>query len=177
MPLLAAADEGGAGALLKQFGWEPRLFISQVVLFLVVAFVLAKFAFKPLLAMLEQRRNQIEESIRNAEKTQKELTNARAKAEEIITQAGVQANKLVEEARAAGAVEREKARQQALADADDIRTKARAAGEAELARLKLELRKEFGRLVVEASTRATGKILTLEDRQRLADEAGQQMAA
>jgi len=46
-----------------------------------------------------------------------------------------------------------------------------------LARLKAELRKEFGRLVVAASMEVTGKILTLEDQKRLAEETQRQIAA
>ena len=173
-----AATEGNPAAeLAERFGWEPRLFISQVVLFVIVAVVLAKFAYKPLLAMLEQRKRQIQEGIENAEKTRKELANAQAKSQEILTNAGLQANKVVEEARAAAAAEREKARQQAVTDAQDIIAKARAASESELNRLKAELRREFGRLVVDASTRVTSKILTDADRNRLADEATRELAA
>ena len=65
--------------------------------------ILAKFAYKPLLAMLEQRKHQILEGIENAEKTRAELANAQAKAQEIIGQAAQQANKIIEEARTAAA--------------------------------------------------------------------------
>ena len=51
------------------------------------------------------------------------------------------------------------------------------AGDAELVRLKGELRKEFGKLVVAASARVSGKILTFEDQQRLAEETNKQLAA
>ena len=84
---------------------------------------------------------------------------------------------MVEEARAAAASEREKSRQQAVADAQDIIAKTRAAGEAELNLLRTELRREFGRLVVDASTRVTSKILTDADRNRLAEDATRELAA
>lgn len=176
-PFFFAAEENAAAALLEHFGWEPRLFLSQVVLFVIVAVVLAKFAYKPLLEMLELRKHQIQEGIENAEKTRKELANAQVKAQQLLTEAGLQANKVVEEARAAAASEREKARQQAITDAQDIIAKARAASEAELNRLRGELRREFGRLVVDASTRVTAKILTDSDRTRLAEEATRELAA
>ena len=44
-------------------------------------------------------------------------------------------------------------------------------------RLKAELRKEFGKLVVAASAKVSGKILTFEDQQRLAEETNRQLAA
>jgi len=55
--------------------------------------------------------------------------------------------------------------------------KAREAGDAELARLKGELRKEFGRLVVQAAARSTGGILTSDQQNQLADTAVRQLAA
>jgi F-type H+-transporting ATPase subunit b len=185
MPILAAAAAEAAQpagdnpfqAVAKQFGWEPQLFISQLVLFVLVAAVLAKFAYKPLLAMLEMRRQQIAESLQNAEKTRQELANAQAKAQEILAQAGAQANKIIEETRAAAAKIGEQERQKAVAESQQILAKAHEAGEAELARLKGELRKEFGRLVVQAAAQSTGNILTPDQKGRLAEDAVKQLAA
>ena len=147
MPLFAAATEGEnpAAAVARQFGWEPRLFASQLVLFIIVALVLAKFAYKPLLAMLEMRKKQIVESLENAEKTRQELANAQVKAQEILTQASQQATKAIEEARAAAAKVQEVETQKAIAAAGDIIAKARQASEAELVRMKAELRKCLNR--------------------------------
>ena len=62
------AGENAFTAVTRQFGWEPRLFLTQVVLFVLVAGALAKFAYKPLLEMLELRKRRIEEALVNAEK-------------------------------------------------------------------------------------------------------------
>ena len=55
--------------------------------------------------------------------------------------------------------------------------KAKEANEAELARMKAELRREVGRLVVATTSRVTGKILTIQDQQRLAEETNKELAA
>ena len=179
MPIIAAVTEAEnpAVAVARQFGWEPRLFISQLVLFIIVALVLTKFAYKPLLAMLDMRKKQIVESLENAEKTRLELANAQAKAQELLNQANAQGNKLMEEARQSAAKVLEQESQKAVATANDIITKARQASEAELARMKSELRKEVGRLVVATSAKVTGKILTADDQARLAEETNRQLAA
>jgi F-type H+-transporting ATPase subunit b len=182
MPVLAAAAEAAASEnpftqVTRQFGWEPRLFFSQLVMFVMVAWVLARYAYKPLLAMLDMRRQQIQESLDNAAKTREELANAQAKAQEIIVQAGQKADKIVEESRAAAQREIEKASQQAIATANQILAKAKEAGESELARMKAELRREVGRLVVQTTAKVTGKILTVEDQQRLADQTNKELAA
>lgn len=175
--MMLAAGEGGVEGLLKQFGWEPQLFFSQLFLFGIVLIVLSKFAYKPLLAVLEQRKQQIAEADENGRKTREALANAQADARKIVGEAAQQATRLIEEARAAAATEREKSRQQAAGDAQEILAKARAAGDAELVRLKGELRQEFGRLVAQASLTATGGVLTIEQRQQIADESSRSLAA
>lgn len=184
MPLFAVATEAthAAGenpftAVARQFGWDLRMFISQLVLFIIVALVLKKFAYKPLLAMLEMRRKQIAESLENAEKTKQELANAQAKAQEILSQANVTGNKLIEEARQSAAKVLEVESQKAIATANDIITKARQANEAELVRMKAELRKEVGRLVVATSAKVTGNILTADQQSRLAEDTAKQLAS
>lgn len=179
MPLFAAAveAENPAVAVARQFGWEWRLFVSQLVLFIIVALVLTKFAYKPLLAMLEMRRKQIAESLENAEKTKQELANAQVKAQEILNQASATGNKLIEEARQSAAKVLEVESQKAIATANDIITKARQANEAELVRMKGELRKEVGRLVVATSAKVTGDILTAEQQNRLAEDTAKQLAS
>src|SRR5438874_901079 len=49
------------------FGWNWELFLSQVISFAIVAFLLRRFAYKPILAVLEDRRRKIEEGQLNAE--------------------------------------------------------------------------------------------------------------
>jgi F-type H+-transporting ATPase subunit b len=177
----AAAPEAAAGnpvaEIAHQFGVTWQLLISQIVLFVIVAVALKKFAFGPLQKVLEERRAKIAEGLAAADKSKTELANAQAKIQEILTQASIQANKIIEEARAAAARITETETQKAVAAAQDIIQKARQANEAELARLRAELRREIGQLAVKAAMQVTGKILTAEDQRRLAEETNQQLAA
>lgn len=177
LPFILAAGDNPLKAVGETFGWHPQLFFSQVVLFVILALILKKFAYAPLLAMLDKRKAQIAESLENAEKTRKELASAQAKSQELIAQAGQQAQKIIEEARAAAGKVAEAERQKAIADAAAIIAKGRQASEAELVRMKGELRQEFGRLVVAAASRATGDILNADQKGRLADDAVRQLAA
>ena len=161
----------------EQFGFQKQLFFSQVISFCVVCFLLHRFAYKPILKVLEERRTKIAESLANAEKIKADLANAQVKVQEILTQAGAQGNKMIEEARQSAAKVLEVESQKAIATANDIIAKARQASEAELVRMKTELRKEVGRLVVNTTAKVTGKVLTAEDQGRLADETNRQLAA
>jgi F-type H+-transporting ATPase subunit b len=175
------AASGGIGDIAKstgeQFGFNTQLFVSQVISFCVVAFLLHRFAYKPILKVLEERRQKIAEGLANAEKMKQELANAQAKAQELLNQASTQANKIIEEARAAAAKVTETETQKAVAAAQDIINKARQSNEAELVRMKSELRTEIGGLAVRAAMQVTGKILTADDQRRLAEETNKQLAA
>src|SRR2546425_6466009 len=165
------------GQTLHDLGiYWPKL-IAQTVNFGIVLFILWKFAYRPVLAMLEQRRQKIAEGITNAEKIKAELAKTEAARQEVLAQANAQANKFIEEARAAAARVQEQETQKAIAAAEQIIAKAREAAAADHARMMAELKREIGRLVVETTARVTGKILTVEDQQRLAEETNRQLAA
>jgi F-type H+-transporting ATPase subunit b len=179
--LMLAAADGGIGEMIKstgeQFGFQWQLFFSQVISFCAVAFLLQRFAYKPILKVLEERRQRIAEGLANADKIKLELASAQAKAQEILAQAGAQGTKMIEEARQSAAKVLEQESQKAIATANDIITKARQASEAELVRMKTELRREVGRLVVSTTAKVTGKVLTADDQDRLADETNRQLAS
>ena len=67
--------------------------------------------------------------------------------------------------------------QKAIATAQAIVEKAQQAARNEHARMLAELRREVGRLVVETTTKVTGKVLTLDDQKRLAEETTKELAA
>jgi F-type H+-transporting ATPase subunit b len=161
----------------RQFGvYWPNL-IAQVILFGIVYWVLSKYAFKPVIAMLEERRRRIEEGQLNAEKIKKQLADAQAKYEEILAKANSEAQRLLEEVRASGARLAEHKNQEAIAAAEQITIKAKEAMERERDRLMAEMKREIGRLVVDTTARVTGKVLTTEDHQRINEETVRQIAA
>ncbi len=165
-----------AGKIAETFGLNWPQFIAQCVSFSIVCFALYKFAYKPILSVLDQRRQRIAEGLENADKIKAELANAQAKAQQILTEASTQSSKFIEEARLSAAKVLEQETQKAIASANDIIAKAKQAGEAELIRMKAELRKEVGRLVVATSAKVTGNILTAEQQNRLAEETSKELA-
>jgi F-type H+-transporting ATPase subunit b len=173
-----AAQSGGvmdmAAQTGREFGFNTSLFISQVISFCIVAFLLWKFAYGPVLKVLLERRQRIEEGLKNAENIKAEVGKTEVARQEILSKANTQANKLIEEARAAAAKVQETETQKAIQQAEQIIAKAREAAEA---RMVAELRKEIGSLVVKATSQVTGKILTMDDQKRLVDETNRQVAA
>jgi len=175
---LAAASGGGpVQEIARTFGVDWTHLIAQMISFGIVCYLLYGFAYRPVLAMLETRRNEIAEGLANAEKIKAELAKTEAQRQEVMAQANAQMTKLIEEARAAAARVREQETQKAIAAAKDIVDKARQATEAEHTRMLAELRREVGKLVVQTTAAVTGKILTPEDQRRLAEETAKVVAA
>ena len=166
-----ATDSAGPSA------WTGmRLFRNSHQL-LIVAVALYFWPTSPFCKFLETRRQRIAEGLANADKIKAELARTEAARQEVLNQANAQANKLIEEARAAAARVQEQETQKAIAAAEQIIVKAREAAAQDHARMLAELRREVGRLVVETTSKVTGKILTPDDQKRLADETSRQLAA
>ena len=135
-------------------------------------------AYKRILQVLEERRQRIADGLANADKIKADAwRDTEAARQEVLNQANAQATKLIEEARAAAARVQEQETQKAIATAEQIIAKAREAAAQDHERMLAELRREVGRLVVDTTTKVTGKVLTPEDQRRLAEETTRQLAA
>src|SRR5213596_166031 len=171
MDVIIAAATGGVTDILREtadtFGWNWKLFLSQVISFCIVAFLLRRFAYKPILAVLEDRRRKIEEGQLNAEKIRKELAEAEKRYQEIVAKANADAQRMIDEARESSAHVAERKQQEAIAAAEQILAKAKEAAALEHERQMQTLKRELGRLVVDTTAKVTGKVLTPEDQKRL----------
>jgi F-type H+-transporting ATPase subunit b len=183
MPCLLILAQASSGILdsVKEtadtFGWNWRLFLSQVISFTIVALLLRRFAYKPILAVLEERRQRIAEGLLNAEKIKKQLAEAEQRYSEILAKANAEAQRMIDEARESGAHVAKRKEQEAIVAAEEIVAKAREASAIEHERTMAELKRELGRLVVDTTAKVTGKVLTPEDQRRLQEEAARQLAS
>ena len=168
--LLVEANGGGQiQQLASTFGVDWPHLLAQMISFSIVCILLHRFAYKPILKILEERRLQIAQGIAETETIRAELARAEAKCRDIILQADGQATKLIEEAHAAAGRVQQQETQKAIAAAEQILIKSREAAAQEHARMLLELKREVGQLVVQTATMLTGKILTKEDQRRMAE--------
>jgi F-type H+-transporting ATPase subunit b len=170
-------NSGRPERIVTTFGVDWPHLLAQVASFCIVCLVLYRFAYRPVLQMLEVRRQQIAQGLANAEQIKAELARTEAQRQEVMAEASVQANRFIEEARAAAARVQQQETQKAIAAAEQIIVKAREAAVQEHDRMLADLKREVGRLVVQATTTVTGKILTSEDQRRLAEETARQVAA
>ncbi len=163
--------------IVATFGVDWTHLLAQIASFCIVCFILYRFAYRPVLKMLELRRQQIAQGLANAEQIKAELARTEAQRQDVIAQANVEANKLIEEARAAAARLREQETQKAIAVAEQIVAKAREVTAQEYAGMLADLKREIGGLVVQATATVVGRVLTPEDQRRLAEETAKELSA
>ncbi|MEM7014789.1 MAG: F0F1 ATP synthase subunit B [Verrucomicrobiota bacterium] len=158
------------------FGFELPKFLAQILIFLIVYAVLKWKAFGPIQAMLEQRRQRIADGEENLKKIKEDLESAEAKAQEIIDKANADAERLIDEARESAQNLTEKKTQEATSEANSIIAKAREASQLEKEQALSELKRDFGRLVIDTTSKVTGKVLTKADQDKINQETAGEIA-
>src|SRR5438067_4752643 len=103
-----------ARSTAEKFGLNKPQFFAQVLSFCIVTFLLYRFAYKPILMMLAERRQRSAESLANAEKIKAELARTAALQREILEKANAEGTKVIEQARTAADRAQEQETQQAI---------------------------------------------------------------
>jgi F-type H+-transporting ATPase subunit b len=174
--LMAMENSGGQiQKIASDFGVDWPHLLAQIISFSIVCILLQRFAYKPVLKILDERRQKIAQAQEDAKKSAAELAQTEIQRREILRQADERAAKLIEEARAAAARVKEEETQKAIASAQQIIVKSHEAAAQDYARMLEELKREVGRLVVTITANVTGKILTPEDQRRLAEETARRL--
>lgn len=171
------AASNPAAEIAEQFGVDWWKFLSQCISFSIVAFVLHKFAYQPILQVLAERRKKIEEGLANAEEIKKQLAAAQKQASELLAKASADAQKVIEEAKAAAKQVQDRESARAIADAEQIVKNAQLVTEREHAKMLADLKREISRLVISTTAKVAGRVLTDDDQKRLSDEAAKELAA
>jgi F-type H+-transporting ATPase subunit b len=144
----------------------PEL-LTQMVGFIIAVWVLKRFAWKPLIAMLEQRRAKIKSDLDGAEDTKKQAAELLADYQKQLKEIDVTARAKIQEAIAEGNRVAIEIREQSRAEAKDIISKAREDLSRDVAKAKIELRND----IVNMTISATEKIIA----ERLDDEKQRQL--
>lgn len=156
---------------------EIQQILTQAIGFLVLLFILKKIAWKPLLSLLDERREKISSEFRNIEHTKSELSRLEQDYKARLAEIDAQARQKIQEAIAEGqriAVEvQEKARE----EGKNILNKAKDNIDLEIAKARVELRNQVASLAIRAAEKVLKEELTEERHKRLVtefiDEAGQ----
>jgi F-type H+-transporting ATPase subunit b len=144
---------------LEQLGINPVFLLSQIVSFFVLAFLLRRFAYKPVLDMLERRRERIEQGLEDARLAEEARANAESESRQILEQANTEAQGIVAEAKRRGEAEAAETIEAARGQAQVILDEARAEAQAERDHLLSEMRGQIAALAIAAANQLVGEAL------------------
>jgi F-type H+-transporting ATPase subunit b len=171
------ASPGAIEQVAEQFGVDWPTLIAQMVNFLLVTFVLYKFAIKPILATYDERQKKIADGLQYAEEMKAQLLEAEKERLEKIKEAVAEAQKILGDARDQSKAMLEQKIQEASAQAESLIRKAGEATELERQKMLAEVKAEVARLVVETTARVLDKELSSEDKERYSNAAAENLSS
>lgn len=157
--------------LLSKLGIDWRLLIAQLVNFLILLFILYKFLYKPILNLLENRREKIEKGLRDAEKMGEELEKIKILKEEEIKKAKQEAQTIIEKAQKTAERAGQEVRMRTKKDVEKLIEVARTQIVDEKEKMLTEVRKEAALLVVAAAEKVVGKTIDMKVQQKLVEDS------
>jgi F-type H+-transporting ATPase subunit b len=157
--------------IIQQFGLEGKLFLFQVVNFLIIVLILKKFLFNPLKKVLDERKRKIEQSLQDAQNAKVALENAGEEKKKILADAKVGADKLMVSLKASAEEAKEKTLLEARSRSQQIIEEAKNKASAEFENMN----KQIGKMSVDVSSKILSKVLselfTEEEKQKLMSRA------
>jgi F-type H+-transporting ATPase subunit b len=166
--VIAAAESDNSSDLVKPF---PGLMIWTLVVFFIAFYVLRRYAFGPLAALVEKRRTIVRENLEAAEHSREEAQKLLDEYKQQLAQARREAGEIVERARATGAELERQMREEATAQREREIATAKAAIEAETRQSIEQIKNQVADLTLLATEKVVGRALDEREGRRLVEEA------
>jgi F-type H+-transporting ATPase subunit b len=168
MPSVALAAAAGGGGGITDVNLV--LTAATIVLFLIFAFVLSKFAWGPLLHAIEEREQYVRGAVEGAQKANADAAALLAQHQEMVREAGQKREEIIKQSLADAEKLRQELSEKARAESEEIVQKARAQIEREKRLAVQELRAQVADLAVEAAAKIVTSSLTPEAQKKLVHE-------
>lgn len=152
------------------FSLDPGLAIWTWIIFGVLLFLLARYAFPSLLKNIRDREESIARSVDNAAEIERRLAGIGKEHDEVMTRARAEADELLRQVREEGEALRKRLREQAELEAHELLEQARHMINDERAEAVESLRRELAGFVVDTSERIIGRSFTTNDDREWARE-------
>jgi F-type H+-transporting ATPase subunit b len=156
---------------------DPGLYIWTIATFLVLLWLLAKFAWRPLLAALEERQASIRKSLDDAQQAKQELERLNGESRKILAAARAEAETILSQTRSDANRVRDELKEKAKAEAAGILKNAERQIEMETARALQQIRNEAVDLSIAIASKLLERNVSKEDNARLIEETFKQIEA
>ena len=141
------------------------LFFWQSLVFILLIFVLKKYAWKPILNAVNEREQSIEDALKEAEKARLEMQSLQQSNEAILKEAREERERILKEARDMKNKMITEAKEAAATEADKAIVSAKAAIEAEKTAAIAELKNQAASLSIDVAEKILGQELSAENKQ------------
>lgn len=155
--------------LLTKLGIDWKLLLAQIVNFFILLLVLYKFAYRPILAMLDRRTKTIEKSLQAAKEGEEKLAKADLLREEKIAQAEKEIGKLIESARSDAEVMKKEIIATANKQAEELIKRGKLQLQEEKEKMITDSKHEVSLIVVSATSKMLQREFSPADQKRLLD--------
>ena len=148
--------------IFSKLGIDWRLLIAQLVNFAILLYVLKRFAYAPVMRILDERREKIERGLRDAEAAHKKLSDLEEIEKRIVADARKEAKRIVLSAEQAAQKMSDEIVAHTQEKAHDILEQAKKSIEFEKQKMIQDVRREVGQLVVAATEKVVNVKLDVE---------------
>ncbi len=157
-------------SILGKIGFDWQVALANLFNFLIILFILKKFAFKPVKKIIDERQAKIKEGLENAKRAKTELMMAGQKGEELVRVAKDEAMKIMAESAQAKEDAVKRAKLKAREDARHILLEAKKAGDDELEKMKRKFREESVDLIIASAQKVLKRSISeTEDKKYIKD--------
>ncbi|WP_075983184.1 F0F1 ATP synthase subunit B [Bacillus massilinigeriensis] len=144
--------------------------LFQLLVFLVLLALLKKFAWGPLMGIMKQREEHIANEINEAEQSRLEVQKVLDQQQELLKEARLEAQNLIEGAKKQGDVQRDEIVALARTEAERIKESAKLEIEQQKEKAVAAIREQVASLSVLIASKVIEKELTVEDQEKLINE-------
>ena len=173
----AQGEASGITKIFSDFGINLPGILAQVVNFTIVAAILWWFAFKPVMAAIQDRQEKIQGGLKYAEEMKAQLAAAQQQSAALIKNAQLEADKIIEEVRRTSKEVADKAQKEATERGNALIIKAQQAIALEQQKMLADARTEIARLVIATTERVLAKRLTDADRASYNETAARELTS
>lgn len=140
--------------------------IWSTIAFLLVAFILAKFAWKPILASIREREDSIDDALKSAKKAREEMSNLQASNENLLKEARLERDSMLKDARHTKDKIIAEAKAKAEGEYDKIVASARETINTEKQAAITEIKHQVANLSIEIAEKVIREELKSTDKQK-----------
>ena len=166
-----AEATGGLGTL----GINLKIFIAQLVNFVIVLLVMWKFAYKPIINLLDKRAKKVEDSIKNAEQIEKRVKQIEKEQHTIISKAKIEAVEILETAREDAEKRKEEFLIKTKVEVDQVIQKGKEQIRKEKNQMLVEVKEDIIKIAIEASKKILKEEINEKKSEKMAEDVVNKM--